>query len=131
MELRFVEAGNGFNWGKFFIGRFTDDEWDYRSRYPGAHEQRLLRGQGWGPDNHAWVGDLATGEAALFSLGGYAAADLDRHRVWVCPMFELFLGWLYGHFNADTEQWYDTLPAVVELPDAPSALRGYRREGSA
>lgn len=83
----------------------------------------------WPPSSHFQATALILGLTSL--RYGYAAADLDRHRVWVCPMFEPFLGWLYGHFNADTEQWYDTLPAVVELPDAPAALQGYRREGRA
>lgn len=129
MELKFVEAGNGFNWGKFWLGRFTDREWNYQARYPGANAQRLLTSQGWSPANHIWVGDLATGEAALFAPGGFASADLDKHRIWVCPLFEPFLTWLYAYRKENPSDWWDSLPAVVELPEAPAALHGYRRGG--
>lgn len=72
-----------------------------------------------------WVLDLQTGEGAFFRPGGYAAADLEKHRVWVCPLFEPFLEWLYRQDLTDLGQ----LPRLVELPDAEFAMRGYRRAG--
>jgi hypothetical protein len=47
--------------------------------------------------------------------------------VWVCPMFEPFLEWLYTQDTSVLER----LPTVVELPEAPAAaaLAGYRRAG--
>jgi hypothetical protein len=72
--------------------------------------------------------DLQTGEGVVLRPGGNAKADLDEHRVWVCPMFEPFLVWLYK--QPDPRKLYE-LPDVVTLgeAEAPSDLRGYRREG--
>jgi hypothetical protein len=83
-----------------------------------------VRGRGWG-DEHIWVLDLQTGEGATFRHGGMASADLNKHRIWVCPMFEPFLAWLY---QQDLHE-LDALPAVINLPDAPAAFHGYRRAG--
>lgn len=71
--------------------------------------------------------DLETGEGALFLPGGYASADLDKHKVWVCPLFEPFLAWLYKQDLQDLSK----LPDLVDLPDAPFQWSGYRRSGVA
>lgn len=117
---------SGFNWGKFLLGRFDDDEWDRYSELPGG-QRRLIQSQGWSRD-HLLVLDLATGEGALFSPPGSARADLNKHKVWVCPMFEPFLAFMY-EWVRDGKDPFD-LPVVVELPDAPSAMQGYRRSGA-
>jgi hypothetical protein len=62
---------------------------------------------------------------AVFKPGGYAKGDLDKHAVWVCPLFEPFLGWLYAQDSADIEK----LPALVKIKSPVSALYGYRRPG--
>ena len=138
MEIRFVECGNGFNWGKFAVGRFDAGEWRYpvcgagqppAELAPGASVPSLLRSQGWSPVSHAWVLDLATGEGAYFTLGGLAAADLQRHQIWVCLLYEPFLDWLNRHYRDHPGDWFDTLPAVLDLPDAPNGLYGHRRPG--
>ena len=123
METKFIEVTNNEqNWGKFMLARFTPEEWTRRSAIdPPAS---LVRGRGWTPD-HLLVFDLQTGEGAMFRPGGNAHADLDKHRVWVCPMFEPFLEWLYEQKLDDL----DALPAMVNLPDAPFAFAGYRRAG--
>lgn len=128
MQTRFVEAGNGFNWGKFVLARFAGEEWRQPSAMPDAFATPLVRSQGWGPD-HVLILDLATGEGAIFLPGGYAKADLDKHQIWVCPLFEPFLTWLYRHVSDLRETWWEDLPPLVELPDAPPALTGYRRPG--
>lgn len=141
MDLRFIEAGQGdgtpteglSNWGKFLIGRFTNEEWAHPSQYPG-HDQRtsLIRECGWTRGN-IWVLDLQTGEGAMFHPVGFARADLARRKIHVCVMFEPFLTWLYAHIKAHTElglgDWFDTLPGYVQLPDAAFELHGYRRRG--
>jgi hypothetical protein len=74
---------------------------------------------------YIFVLDLQTGEGAMFRHGGFARADLNKHKIWVCPLFEPFLEWLY-------EQDVDVLsclPDTVDLPNAPFELRGYRRAG--
>jgi hypothetical protein len=125
----FFEVTNGLNWGKFLVGRFNS-EWAVPSALDGAG---LIRSRGWGPD-HLLVMDLQTGEGALFPVRpiSCAHADLEKHKIWVCPMFEPFLEWLY-------EQDIDALMAaepsdvsrLVELPAAPASWFGYRREGVA
>jgi hypothetical protein len=126
MKIKFIEATNhpeGFNWGKFMLARFEAEDWAYRSALVDDH-RLLLAGRGW-TDNHLMVTDIQTGEGAIFKPGGLAQADLQKHKIWVCPLFEPFLVWLYRQDLSDL----DKLPAVVKLPDAPSAYSGYRREG--
>ena len=124
MITKLIEATNiavgGPNWGKFLVGRF-DNEWEYQSR---IDRGTLLSRIGWAK-NVIMVFDLQTGEGALFRPGGLASADLNKHRIWVCPMFEPFLAWLYKQDLTDLQ----ALPAIVELDD-PGSFQGYRREGS-
>lgn len=124
METKFIEAtNNNLNWGKFMIGRFTPEEW----AYPAALDptgRSLIAGRGWSQD-HIMVFDLQTGEGAIFKPGGYAKADLDKHQIWVCPMFEPFLEWLYQQDLRDLAK----LPPSINLPDAEFSFSGYRRPG--
>lgn len=124
MIIKFIEATNretgGFNWGKFMVARF-DTEWQYKSM---VGDFDLLAGRGWAPE-HILVFDLETGEGALFRPGGLADYDLNKKRIWVCPMFEPFLEWLYKQELTDLT----ALPAHVIL-DSPSAYSGYRRPGT-
>lgn len=129
-----VTQKSHLNYGKFMVARYDKEEWSYRARImdgqPGGKGRSvsLLASIGSHPDD-VWVLDLQTNEGASFRPGGLAAADLDKHRVWVCPMFEPFLAWLYQQDLTDL----NTLPAVVELPnqDAPAGWTGYRRRGVA
>src|ERR1700730_13461520 len=92
MLLKFIEVTNGpANWGKFAIGTFTEEEWNQRAVIDGGP---LIAGRGWTP-RHVWVLDLQTGEGAMFLPGGLAKHDLEKHAVWVCPMYEPMLAWLY------------------------------------
>jgi hypothetical protein len=122
MFSKFVEVTNGpNNWGKFMVARFNT-EYAYRSNI--AEQMPLLRTIGW-THRHIIVFDLQTGEGASFLPGGRAAYDLDKHRIWVCPLFEPFLEWLYKQDLTDLSK----LPATIDLPDAPVAMSGYRRKG--
>ena len=126
MQTRFVEATNidagGMNWGKFMVARFTSDEWARSSQVGG---RIMLAERGWTPE-HVLVLDLQTGEGALFRPGGHAKCDLDKHQVWVYPLFEPFLKWLYEQDLAEI----DRLPAVVKINNPASAMYGYRRPGT-
>lgn len=125
MKTRIVEATNTFNWGKFLLGQF-DREWKIRSVMPDAGDRPLLRQVGMAHDQ-LLVLDLQTCEGALFSVrsSGLASADLAKHQIWVCPLFEPFLTWLYTQDVGDL----DALPGIVELEGAPAAMAGYRRSG--
>jgi hypothetical protein len=128
MKLKFVEVTNGLaNWGKFAIGTFTPEEWQQRAVIDGGS---LIAGRGW-TDRHIWVLDLQTGEGAMFRPGGSAKADLDKHALWVCPMYEHFLIWLYARVGdaKDVAAAIAALPDHHDLPDAPFAMSGYRRPG--
>ncbi len=132
MDLKFVEASqdpeNGLgNWGKFAVGLFTYDELREPSAMPDIHERSLIMGRGRTVD-HVYVMDLQTGEGAMFLPGGLARADLNKHRIWVCPLFEPFLTWLYRHIT-ETKNWFTEMPRVVALPDAEFDMYGYRRPG--
>lgn len=121
-----VEATNGpNNWGKFLVGRFDLNEQARRSAINAKSNVSLLQQIGWDVKNTILVLDLQTGEGAMFRPGGVAKTDLNKHPVWVCPMFEPFLGWLYKQDLSDLEK----LPRHIDLPDAPFAMQGYRRRG--
>lgn len=123
MKTKLIEAhdATNFNWGKFLVGRF-DSEWFTPSEVSGSSS--LLRAIGADPRS-VMVFDLQTREGAMFKPGGCPVADLNKHKIWVCPMFEPFLTWLYKQDLADL----DALPAIVNLGDVPIAMAGYRREG--
>lgn len=125
MKTKIIEATNGpLNWGKFMVCQFDQEEWDRRPQAPGCESLRpLLREIGW-DNNFIWVLDLQTGEGALFRRGGSATVDLNKHQIWVCPLYEPFLTWLYKNFKD-----LDSLPEHVDMPDAEFALSGYRRPG--
>jgi hypothetical protein len=125
MISKIIEVTNRqFNWGKFLLLR-PDTEWQRRAVMDPYRRTALLGVCGWTPE-HLWVLDLQTGEGAYFKPGGVASADLDKHRIWVCPMFEPFLAWLYEQDLSDFSQ----LPDRLDLPHAPPELYGYRRPGS-
>ncbi len=133
MELRIVEAGQGHtaglsNHGKCGIGRYTGEQWAEPGQFPGSESSQLLRQCGWGP-RHYWVLDLQTGEGAVFQVPGYAPADLNKRRIWVCPMFEPFLAWMFEHARREGANWFERLPRTVMLDDAEFCMHGYRRAG--
>lgn len=126
MITKFIEVTNGpRNWGKMMLGRFTPEEWSRKSIV--SPEHFLLWGRGWSRD-HIFVLDLQTGEGGIFMPGGSARADLNKHKIWVCPMFEPFLEWLYKQPDLSD---LDKLPALVDLPEAEFQMSGYRRPGPA
>lgn len=129
MIIHFIETSQGGtgNWGKFMLARFERAEWERHSALPEATEFRLLSGRGWSPAHLLFL-DLETGEGTMLSPrpSGNVHADLNKHKVWICPMAEPFLVWLYQQDLTDIT----ALPSYVELPDAPFAVAGYRRGGS-
>lgn len=125
MNTVFIEATSpAGNWGKFAVCRWDQHEWARLSQLPDQPGLPVLALHGRRPE-HVWVLDLATGEGAHFVPGGLAVADLEKHAVWVCPLFEHFLAWLYRQDLSDL----DKLPRYVEIPDAPFAMSGRRRRG--
>jgi hypothetical protein len=131
MRTRIIEAVQSLehpgNWGKFLLGE-PDTEWLRESKADPAGGWPLLGRIGW-TAQHLWVLDLQTGEGAFFRPGGSARADLEKHRVWVCPLFEPFLEWLYDRYLEDPRLDIGSLPDVIELPGAEFAFAGYRRPG--
>lgn len=131
MKTQFIEVtqGSEFNWGKFAVCQFDEDEWKRESHLPVKDElyigrRSLLEMRGWGPQ-HFLVLDLETGEGAIFNRPGSPTADLNKHGVWVCPMFEPFLEWLYTYKWENVED----LPRFVELDTPIEEAYGYRRKG--
>jgi hypothetical protein len=121
MQTKIIEAveKRQFNWGKFMLCRF-DKEWGYQS----ALNQETVLCPRW-DRRSLLVMDLETGEGAIFMPGGLARADLNKHSIWVCPLFESFLAWLYAQDLSDL----NALPALVSLGDVPTDMYGYRRSG--
>lgn len=129
MKLHFIEAtSTAGNWGKFAVGQLTFEEWTAPSEAGPATDPRSLMSQcGWTLFDGLWVLDLQTGEGAFFTPAGHAKADLDKHRIWVCPLFEPFLTWLYKNVTKNL----DDLPAHIHLGGVPLQFRGHRRTGMA
>ncbi len=134
MDTVFIEAGqtkSGPNWGKFMIGRFTEEEWARKSETLvdfgslGVRNHVLLRACGWREDGKLVVVDLQSGDGEIVGPNGSGKADLSKHQVWVCPMFEPMLEWLYTQDLSNLSK----LPKRILLPDAEFQMSGYRREG--
>jgi hypothetical protein len=127
MKTKIIEVtqGSEFNWGKFLVGEF-EEEWQRGTELPGVPQVgSLLLARGW-TQRHILVLDLETGEGAIFfKFSTSASADLHKHRIWVCPMYEPFLEWLL----AQKFQSIDDLPEFVKLDTEYSEMAGYRREG--
>jgi hypothetical protein len=123
MKTKFIEAHDAdeFNWGKFAICRFDEEEWARRSA---VLDVAQLRDRGWSPNDILFI-DLQTGEGTILNPHGYAPADLANHAIWVCPMAQPFLEWLYRQDLSNL----DKLPEKINLGKVPTALRGYRRPG--
>lgn len=128
MHTHFIEVEDNiqFNYGKFMLARFDTAEWLYKSVIDPGYN--LIAGRGWSPE-HLLVLDLQTGEGAIFLPGGMAEADLNqKHQIWVCPLFEPFLNWLYK--QDVTLENFNKLPAMVTLSEGVEpAFAGYRRYG--
>lgn len=123
MKTKIIEVTESteFNWGKFMVGRFSE-EWARSSEINPQSSRPLLSQVG---HNHGdiLVLDLQTCEGAVFRPGGVASYDLAKHQIWVCPMYEPFLEWLYRQDLSDI----DKLPSVVDLGKVPTSMSGYRR----
>lgn len=137
MLTRFIEATNidhgGINWGKFLVAKFDSADWNVHAVEADGLLLEVLPGkESWNRDTSVIVFDLQTGEGARFDLRTEPAMQLDKHRVWVCPMFAPFLDWLFKEIQSRPPGLgrFDitTLPAVAKFA-APSALAGHRRQG--
>lgn len=117
--VSYSEDDQPMNHGKFLVGRL-DVEYSRRD----VEGFGLLQSR-WSPTEHLLVMDLETGEGAMFRHGGLAKADLTKHRIWVCVLFQPFLEWLYKQDVTDL----DALPDTVKLKGLPLQMSGYRRPG--
>ncbi len=123
MKTKIIEAfSDAGNWGKFLVGRLEDE---IGPPSAARHQARLLASRGWSAKDLI-VFDLETGEGAVFSPGGLAAADLEKHRIQVCPLFLPFLEWLYRQDLHDL----GSLPERVTLK-VPHLELASRRRGAA
>lgn len=140
MKTYLFEARQGSdgmcNWGKFMVA-VPDSEWEWESAvspYRPAGNSflavRLLTQIGW-TGEHLWICDLQTGEGAFFRPGGSAGADLEKHQIWVCPLFGPWLEWFYAQLKERKDGSIADIPRVADLPDAPFSFSGYRRLGPA
>jgi hypothetical protein len=138
MITQFIEATNfydgGLNWGKFLLCKFDDRDWSYQATEADGALLSVMPGgrESWNPETSIFVVDLQTGEGSRFDLRTEPVAQLERHKIWVCPLFEPFLKWLFREIQSRPPGpgrfELTTLPAVAKFP-ASSALAGYRRAG--
>jgi hypothetical protein len=121
MKTQFLEASGSMNHGRFLILEFEPSDWDVESKVSSGSVLASAGFWTWRP-LFALI-DLVTCEGALFDGRGVARHDLDSRRIWVCPMYEPTLEWLYRQKPVALP-----LPGVVEL-DVPGELYGHRRDG--
>lgn len=131
MKTKIIEATNGLNYGKFLVGVFDDSEW---TRTSNVSQLNLLRAIGYDTRQPPlWVFDLQTKEGAAFypEHPDMAKYQLEKHRIWVCPMYEFFLSWLFAEHVKDAAMVIalDDLPALVDLETNFFAFYGHRRPG--
>jgi hypothetical protein len=134
-----MEAGNDFNHGKFMLCQLEVKELAAHSALPGYEDKLFFQLGGSRKFNgrNFFVIDMQTGEGAAFSLrphsdtptgaAGAAKFELNKHKIWVCPMFEPFLCWLFAQDIAVGTD-ITKLPRYVHL-DAEASMLGYRRSG--
>lgn len=112
MKSIIIEATSGDGrWGKFLVAKFDTEEWT-RSRPLLSTRANFILNIGRDP-SCVIVFDLFTGEGALFIPGGLASADLDKHKIRVCPLFEPFLAWLYKQDLTDIRK----LPTLCHMEE--------------
>lgn len=127
MKTKIIEvtSPSKFNFGKFLIGDLGE-LWPVISEVDAPRP--VMRVCGWSKF-HLLIVDLQTGEGFIRRMGGIPSADLNKHKVWVCPMYEPFLCWLDQQDLSDIEK----LPSHVELPQELAgpheAMSGFRRGG--
>lgn len=132
MKTKLVEATNGQNYGKFLLGIFDAEDMSRKQEISGEIPMTLLRAIGfWEPEKALLVHDLQTGEGAIFypAQGKDPKWELEKHQIWVCPMYEFFLS-EYVYPNAEKVLRLD-VPPVIELKTEYFAMAGYRRSGPA
>jgi hypothetical protein len=131
LRLHIVEVvSDQWNHGKIGVGQYDEVEWRKTSVVDTSTRRPLLMQLGWAQGEGVWVLDLQTGEGAYFNPRplGVASSDLRKSRIYVCPLFEPFLQWLYVEFE-NLGRDVDRLPPLVELTGIPQQLYGYRRPG--
>lgn len=134
MLSKMVEVSDQVNWAKLMVSQFDNDELAYKSRVDTEAKSLLeavaaRRKEYWGEaQQKRLVVDLQTDEGAWFLPHPERdpKVDLDRHQIWVCPLFYPFLQWLYRTNPVHVSG----IPDVVELdPDDVIKFQGYRRPG--
>jgi len=129
MRTHIIEATNGeLNWGKFMVGVMDTQDWRRMPMTPGCDQgMPLLQARRWDVTD-IWVMDLETREGAVFRLAnGDPSGALNKHQIWVCPLFEPFVNWLFTQPHEQILML--ALPDWVDLPDAVFAFKGHRRPG--
>lgn len=126
MLTTFVEAETDWNWGKFLVAQWEPHDWNYISPVSGTPLLSMRRHR-----SELLVVDLQTGEGACFVPNGLVQADLQKHQIWVCVLYEAFLEWLYEQVDAAKGHGVfrvTDLPSRVKL-NVPPSLYGHRRPG--
>jgi hypothetical protein len=94
MLSKIIEVSDQANWGKMLVQEFDEAELARKSSVGdgetvlGATAARRSTFATGDPRDLRLVIDLQTHEGALFDLTTCAPErDLDRHQIWVCPLF--------------------------------------------
>lgn len=99
MITKLIETTDMFNHGKFLVGQMEGFE---LTQYLAIKDDgRQLSHVLHASPSKFWVLDCATCEGAFFDFSNDAYYQLERHQVWVCPMFPLFLEWAFEKFKQE------------------------------
>lgn len=132
MRRQFIEVSDDMNWGKMELQQLEPSDMEVMSLVkagaPLLTAIETQRRSSADPLKQVRIWDLQTGEGAVFTpaRGEDPKAQLDQHRVWVCPLFLPFVRWLFRQDCTDIT----ALPRLVEFPEGDVChLQGYRRGG--
>lgn len=118
MITKIIEGSDGGAYGKWLVGQLDEHERARTTSLPGYEGSHSIWTFGGARKLGAHPGavlvlDLQTGQGGVFIPGPSSSpdADLDKAKIWVCPLFRDFFRWLYTQDMADVTQ----LPDFIDL----------------
>lgn len=87
MKTKFFEGTDQFNYGKFMLGAMSLDELNTPCLETTGGVNQFIHNT----ESKFWILDLQTKEGAFFDLKFDIIPQLEKHQIWVCPMYPLFL----------------------------------------
>lgn len=118
MITKIIEGSDGALYGKWLVGQLDQIELGATTALPGFEGTQRIWTFGGARKFGAHPGarlvlDLQTSQGGVFipDSKSSADADLDKSKLWVCPLFRQFFCWLYQQDVSDVS----ALPSFIDL----------------